>query len=124
MGLRPAAQRKDPLLLFKSRITAAVDAKTQKAAFFQQSETLPDCFQTGISSGCQGVIPSGKIAQVESNAAYRFGVSILFHMAVGIQDQTIIVWNTGCLQPFLCLQKGCVLDIKSQNMAFFSDKLT
>ena len=60
------------------------------------------------------MVASGEVAEIKDDAAYAACVCILLHMAVGIQDQPVIIRYACFQQPFLRIFKRCFLDIKSQ----------
>ena len=85
-----------------------------------QGKPLPDGLKAGLRLCGSRMVRAGQISKIEQDAAYTAGIRILYHMAVGIQNEPVIVRNTCFLQSFFRILKRFFLNVKSKYLSMFS----
>ena len=111
---------KNGIPFLKAGVPSAVDAKREQPAFFQKRKGLGQGFKAGIFLGGFFMISSRKVPEIKYNTAYRTWGSILFHICMGIQDQSVIRRGVCMEQALFCVYKGGFLYIKGKYLSLWA----
>ena len=123
-GIQSRKPGKNLVPFLKSGVPSAVNAKGDQPAFLKQRESLLQSLDAGFGLCGQGMISSGKIAQIKYNTADRSWRSIAAHIDMGIKDQLIIFGSACTLQALSGISKSHFLNVKGQYLSVFFTECT